>query len=353
MKVLFASLSRIGDYIQHLAVIRAWSIENPDVDVHILVNDLIPEDLMRMNSQFLHRVLPRFEYQNRINQVSTPLLYPFWSLKKLVRELRDEKYIQVFDLTFQNHSLAILKLVQPGFGYTLKETAKINEYLDKNDDIHLIDKLKSIHDLTISPKEAIGRPANKVLFQVSTSDSKKNIDLPRWRTLLDTLKSDFPAIPFMVISSQKERKNFLNYFSSNDLLVLSFSELANVFEPETRLVSLDTSIKHFAAQAQIPTIELSVGSSHWIKNAAYQAGNYVFSAEFHCRPCVHSQNCPLGRNQCQDEISFESLNEFIGQWILSSEPQNYPMKTKVKNGNLSIQRGDKWNQKQIQSNLHL
>ncbi len=353
MKVLFASLSRIGDYIQHLAVIRAWSFENPDVEVHVLVNDLIPEDLKRMNSQFQHKVVPRFEYQKRINQFSTPLLYPFWSLKKLVRELRDEKYLQLFDLTYQNHSLAFLKLVQPGFGYSAKEVSKVNEYLEVTDEMHLIDKLKSIHDLAISPMGALGRPSNKVFFQVSTSDSKKNIDLPRWRVLLDSIKSDFPAIPFKVISSRQERKNHLDFFRETDLLVVNFSELADILDPETRLVSLDTSIKHFAAQARIPTVELSVGSSHWIKNAAYQSGNYVFSAEFHCRPCVHSKICPLGRNQCQDEISFERLIEFIGQWILDAETPIYPMRTKVKDGNLSIQRGDKWIQKTNQTNLHL
>ncbi len=353
MKVLFTSLSRIGDYIQHLAVIRAWSFENPDVEVHILVNDLIPEDLKRMNAQFQHKVLPRFEFQRRINQVSTPLLYPFWNLRKLIRDLRDEKYVQLFDLTYQNHSLAFLKLVQPGFGYSAKEVTKINEYLDASDEMHLIDKLKSIHELAISPVEALGRPASKVFFQVSTSDSKKNIDLPRWRILLDSLKIGYPGISFKVISSRQERKNHLSVFSADELLVVNFSELASVLDSETRLVSLDTSIKHFAAQFQIPTVELSVGSSHWIKNAAYQSGNFVFSADFHCRPCVHSKNCPLGRNQCQDEIDFEHLREFIGKWILDADTPIYPMRSKVKDGNLSIQRGDKWKQKIVQTNLHL
>jgi ADP-heptose:LPS heptosyltransferase len=353
MKVLFASLSRIGDYIQHLAVIRAWSLENSDVDVHILVNDLIPQDLVRMNSQFKHIVLPRFEYQKRINQVTTPLMYPFLSLKKLVHQLRAENYVQVIDLTYQSHSLAFLKLVQPGFSYSEKEASLINEYVKVSDDQHLIDKIKSIHDLNFEPSQAIAETANKVLFQVSTSDEKKNVDLSKWRELFDQLKSDFPSLDLFVLSSRQERKVLESVFQKSELFVCSFLELGQILDSRTRLVSLDTSVKHFAALHQVSTVEISVGSSHWIKNAAYQSGNFIFSSEFHCRPCVHSVKCPLGRNQCQDEISFSELKQFIGSWIDDVEPQIFPMKTKLRNGNLSIQRGDKWTRKISQTNPSL
>lgn len=349
MKVLFASLSRIGDYIQHLSVIRAWSMENPSVDVHILVNDLIPIDLIRMNTQFNHIVLPRFEYQNRINHISTPLLYPFLSLKKLVRQLRDENYAELYDLTFQTHSLAFLKLIQPGFRYSEAEMLFINEYTSSMDQGHLIDKLKAIYDLAIVPCLAFGSRAKRVLFQVSTSDTKKNIDLQKWRVLIDKLKTDFPSIQFLVVSSKFERSKLLTLFSDNELLVCNFIELSSYLDAETRLVSLDTSIKHFAAQFQTPTLEISVGSSHWIKNAAYQAGNYIFSADYYCRPCVHSQACPLGRNECQDQIDFEELEAFIRHWVDEAEPKLFSLKTNTINGNLSIQRGEKWSRKASQT----
>lgn len=353
MKVLFTSLSRIGDYIQHLAVVRAWSQENPDVDVHILVNDLIPQDLIRMNSQFQHIVLPRFEYQKRINQVTTPLLYPFWSLRNLVQKLRSENYVQVFDLTYQSHSLAFLRLIKPGFSYSEKEISLINEYVKPTDEMHLIDKIKTILDINLQPAAAVALPTKRVLFQVSTSDAKKNIDLHRWRPLVDQLKSDFSGIQFAVLGSRAEREVLSSVFSASELITCSFTELAQLFDGETRLVSLDTSIKHFAAYFHVPTIEISVGSSHWIKNAAYQADNYIFSADFHCRPCVHSQNCPLGRNQCQDEIDFNVLQSFIARWIVDSNVDMYPMKTKNRNENLSVQRGEKWNRKISQTNLYL
>lgn len=345
MKVLFASLSRIGDYLQHLAVVRAWSIENPDFEVHILVNDLIPTDLLRMNSKFKHLILPRFEYQNRINQVSTPLLYPFWSLRKLVQQLRAENYVQLVDLTYQAQSLAFLKLVKPGFSYTEKEVSLINEYLNLSDEGHLIDKIKVIHDISMQPKEIVSSVAKRVLFQVTTSDSKKNIDLPKWRVLIDELKSDFSSLEFLVLGSPAERKNLSQIFSPSELITCTFHELESLMDSEARLVSLDTSLKHFAAEYRVPTVEISVGSSHWIKNAAYQSGNYIFSADFHCRPCVHSQACPLGRNQCQDAIDFKLLRGFIARWVVDADVESFSMKTKVRNRNLSIQRGDQWNRK--------
>lgn len=355
MKVLFASLSRIGDYIQHMIVVKAWAQAHPDVDVHVLVNDLIPADLMRMNSEFQHILLPRFEYQKKINQVNTPLLMPFWSLRKIINRLQAENYEQLFDLSLQTQSAAFLKLVDPKFSYSKIEKNMIDEYLNPSDSGHLIDKLKHAHDVMVSPLNSVGRKAKRLLLQVSSSDAKKNIDLPRWKLLVDQIRTDYTSIDLKVIGSRQEAKLLHSVFHKSEILVCSFTELSHVLDAESKLISLDTSIKHFAAHFQVPTIELSIGSSHWIKNAAYQTGNYVFSAEMECRPCSHSVACPFGRNQCQDKINFNELGKFVGEWIENTEPTVFPMITGVDNGNLKVLRmqGDKWKQKTNPTNLSL
>ncbi len=358
MKILFASLSRIGDYIQHMVVVRAWALANPTAEVHVLVNDLIPADLMRMNSQFRHTVLPRFEYQNRINQVGTPLMYPFLGLRKIVQQLQAEKYHKVVDLSLQYQSAALLKIIDPGFFYTKSEIHAINEYVNPADQTHLIDKLKIAHGVKLAPKQASEGITKRVLLQVSTSDEKKNIDLPRWKSLVDMMRSDFRSIDLKVISSRAEAKQLQTVFSKSELFICNFTELNHALDTETKLISLDTSIKHFAALFGVPTLEISVGSSHWIKNAAYQAGNYIFSAQQECRPCVHSSACPYGRNQCQDKINFNELNKFVGEWITGSQPTVFPMITEAHDGNLGVsaasnQRGVKWKQKTNPANLSL
>lgn len=358
MKVLFASLSRIGDYLQHLVIIKAWATQNPNWEVHLLVNDLIPHELIRMNSQFKHIVLPRFEYQKKINQVSVPLLFPYLALRKLVQQLRLENYTQMFDLSYQAYSLGFLKLINPTFSYSKKEVQLINDYLNLADSEHLIDKIKAVYGLKIEPMESEHRSISKLLFQVVTSDDKKNIDLSKWRGLFDRLKTDFPSLELSVLCSRSERKQLKQVFSDSEITICNFSELAQIFNSQTSLVSLDTSIKHFATQFHVPTIEISIGSSHWIKNAAYQSGNFIFSANFYCRPCAHSQKCPLGRNQCQDEINFSDLHQFIGlwvedRWLKKPALTALPMKTINQNSNLSYQGGDKWNLKTGLTNQYL
>ncbi len=353
MKVLFASLSRIGDYIQHMALVQAWSLAHPDVDVHVLVNDLIPGDLMRMNAQFKHIVFPRFEYQKRINQVTTPLLYPFLNLRQIIRQLRSENYDDLFDLSQQAQSAIFLRLIDEQFGYSNREVKLIGEYLNVSDETHLIDKLKQAYEVQMTPQAAIAGKTKRILFQVTTSDEKKNIDLSRWLPLVEALRSDFKSIDLMVLGSRQEQAKLQSVFKKSELLLCNFTELSHVMDSETKLVSLDTSIKHFATWFRVPTLEISVGSSHWIKNAAYQTGNYVFSADFHCRPCMHSSACPWGRNQCQDQIDFADLNYFINDWVQNSTPALYPHKTANFNGNLSIQRGDKWNQRTRPTNPSL
>jgi ADP-heptose:LPS heptosyltransferase len=353
MKVLFASLSRIGDYIQHMQIVQAWSLAHPSAEVHVLVNDLIPTDLMRMNSQFTHIVFPRFEYQKRINQVSTPLIYPFLSLRKIIKRLQTERYDQLIDLSLQAQSATFLKLINPGFAYSQQEIAAVNDYLKKDEEIHLIDKIKRAHGLALKPKAAISTGTNRILFQVTTSDLKKNIDLPRWKPLIEKMRSDFSSKEIFVVGASQERSLLQEVFKKSELLICGFTQLSHLLDSKTKLISLDTSIKHFAALFQTPIVEISVGSSHWIKNAAYQTGNYIFSADFHCRPCVHSVKCPLGRNQCQDSINFDELQTFVSEWVENGQPDVYPAQTETLNGNLSIQRGEKWNQRTRQTNLYL
>tara|TARA_B110001454_G_scaffold219200_1_gene251848 strand:+ start:73701 stop:74777 length:1077 start_codon:yes stop_codon:yes gene_type:complete len=358
MKILFASLSRIGDYIQHMLVVQAWAQAHPNADVHVVVNDLIPVDLVRMNAQFRHFVLPRFEYQKKINQVNAPIMHPFWSLRKLVKQLRSEKYDQIIDLSLQGQSLAFLKLVESGFSYSETEKKMINEYLNPLESVHLIDKLKAVHGLELTPKESLNRGTRRLLFQITTSDSKKDIDLPRWKNLIDRIRADYPSIDLAVIGSRSEAKHLQQVFQKSEIFVCNFTELSHALDSETKLISLDTSTKHFAALFQIPTAEISVGSSHWIKNAAYQEGNFIFSADMECRPCMHSVACPYGRNQCQDRINFNELNQFVGEWIEKSQLTSFPMVTRISDGNLGIlrlhaQQGEKWNQRVNQTNLSL
>lgn len=358
MKILFASLSRIGDYIQHMMVVKAWADANPTAEVHILVNDLIPNELMRMHCQFKHTVLPRLEYQRRINQVDTPLLHPFLSLRRIVKRLHEEKYHKVVDLSLQHQSAAFLKIIDPGFFYTRNEIQMIDEYLNGFDGMHLIDKLKVAHGVQLSPGVATGLQTKRVLLQVSTSDVKKNIDLPRWKPLVEMLRSDFRSIDLKVIGSRSEAKKLQSVFNKSEIFICNFTELSHALDAETRLISLDTSIKHFAALYAVPTLEISVGSSHWIKNAAYQSGNYIFNAEHECRPCSHSSVCPHGRNQCQDKIEFAYLNQFVRDWISNSKSTIFPMATEVHNGNLLVsstsnQRGEQWKQKINPTNLSL
>ncbi|OYZ23774.1 MAG: hypothetical protein B7Y39_03370 [Bdellovibrio sp. 28-41-41] len=358
MKILFASLSRIGDYIQHMLVVQAWAKAHPLAEVHVVVNDLIPLDLMRMNAQFQHFVLPRFEYQNRINQFNTPLVYPFWSLRKLVKQFRSEKYDRIVDLSLQAQSSAFLRLIDANFAYSDTEKKMIHEYLNPSESVHLVDKLKSVHGLDVVPKESVNSGTQRLLFQVTTSDAKKNIDLARWKSLVEGIRADYPTIDLAVIGSRKEAKQLQQVFQMSEIFVCNFTELSHVLNSETKLVSLDTSIKHFAALFQVPTVEISVGSSHWIKNAAYQEGNFIFSADMDCRPCMHSVACPYGRNQCQDKINFNELNQFVGEWIENSQLTRFPMVTIKQDGNLGVlrvqaQQGEKWNQKTNQTNLSL
>ena len=355
MKVLFLSLLRIGDLLMHIRLMEGYRQQNPKAEIHVLVYDLIPYEFRNLFPWIEFHYFHRYAMQKQINTFEQPLLYPLLQGKMIINQLNGMNFDKIIDLTFQKFSAKILSLLispdkvgvyhwSPFQSHNNDLNLKfITQMLDPHNDIHYLDLLKKLLKVNIDIESASLNDHDLVLFQIQTSDSKKNLDLIKWKKTIDLLKDKFPTKKFKILLGKDDFKKMTFYFSKSDLIVANFYESKRLLEESNLLVTLDTSIKHLAVYSKTPTLEISVGSSHPNKTAGYQEGNYIFSSNSECRPCSHHSSCQFERNICQDVITDKPIYDFVSCWLEKNQLINqFTFKTVISEKNLKFQKGDLW-----------
>lgn len=353
MKVLFMSLSRIGDFFQHCQLINNYLIENPYDEIHVLTNDLVGKEKFLLLPKVKFWILPRFQYQQWSNLESVPLLMPYWHLKQLLTNLRDQNFTKVYDLSLQTSSRKLLKIIKPNNTFEAWQVKLINEQASGLDPIPNLEFLGQLYKTNVIPHPA--RNLNKVeriIFQLASQDLKKQIDLVKWDQLILRIESLFPDKKIVVLSAKSEFKIFSRIFG-NRVWLCDFTQIMDLFLlSNSLLISVDTSIKHLATHFRIPTVEVAIGGSHPIENIGYQTGNIILESKDDCYPCFHSSACSFGRNKCQDSVSLEKIIEILQ--VISGEKclsEQFSM-TQFVNNKLTISGGKKWKRKTSKINIH-
>lgn len=170
-----------------------------------------------------------------------------------------------------------------------------------------------------------------VLIQALTSDSKKNWDFNRWAEALRDIRLLNPQINLVLLGAPFERESLKTLASMCEdlgvavsLVTCSFSGAFSLLKRAQLLISGDTSIKHLASIASCPTIELSMGSSHFYKTGVYRPNNIIVQSALACAPCSHSNPCRFAfpapdqspfSPPCGDEISPELVATLVTQML--------------------------------------
>jgi ADP-heptose:LPS heptosyltransferase len=362
MKVLFVSLMRIGDFLMHVKIADSYRKKHTEVEIHFLVNDIIGVEFEKIFPFIFFHRFPRFKYQKMINSFETPLMYPFWDLKKNIKALFACGYDEIIDLTYQQISTQFLNMIpaprkrgvfswEPFItsdNYIKKFINKMHEPTSK---VHYLEHLKKIAGVDLELYSSSGDKTSKlVLFQISTSDAKKNYDLVKWKRIIDKLSDQFSDYCFKIICSHEEFLAYKTFFNVSQLESGDFLNAYELLKQASLLVTLDTALKHLATWTKTSTLELSSGRSHPFKTAAFQAGNYILSAEMNCRPCQHSLDCPYNRNFCQDSIAENKIVNFVSEWIQNQTVSEFSFRTLNQGSrfrmeaNCNLSRGEEWNE---------
>ena len=153
----------------------------------------------------------------------------------------------------------------------------INEAMEKV----AIDELKTI-------RANVGRPLVAINFQAG--HQSKEIPLTVVESLLSEMLEDIRFYPILILNPSDERsKSQLATLNKtfNDQLVaveVDFKGLPSILKRVDYLITTDTSIKHLADALGTKTVEVSLGSSPFLKQGSILPGNIILSEINEFRP---------------------------------------------------------------------
>lgn len=364
-KILVISLLRLGDVVLATPALRGLRERHRDDEIHILINsqfkqvaDLIP---------YVDRVLlfERDDLQQGLGNAELSLFEPYERLKNLVDALHAELYDVVINLTQNRLSGYVMRLLEgpQKIGLSLDADGKADfgspwfrylncqAALESEDVFHFIDVFRfalgldtqcgfptlletragraechSLLDRDSSGGRDLDRDGESrdfILVQPLTSDEKKDWGLDRFAALIRASRANRPDLRVFVLAAPNETQRLLPMMESlrrdgveANLAVCSLAGAFSMLRRARAIVSGDTSVKHLAAAARTPLIEISVGSSDFHRTGAYSQNSVIIQSKEICAPCPHSQPCHRERrvsrleshsHLCAERVSVEAV----------------------------------------------
>lgn len=359
MRILVVNLLRIGDIISTLPALKKFRLDHPTAQIDLLINSSFAHMVGVIG--YVDRVLlfDRDAIQKSLVDAERPLFEGYDLLKETVDGLNEQGYDRIVNFTHNRLSGWLCGLIQAGekHGLVFDGTGAVSfgdpwfRFLNAQVDIdsgHAInhsdiflgaaagwsaepnrtffDSLLSETDRGRAECEALLRSAlvdgPRLVLQLSTSDQKKEWGDDRFRALVHRLSSHFPRLTVFVLGAPNEVKRirmFCEDLNATDSAhetaiipaVVSLEGAVSLLEESDILVTGDTSIKHLAAAASIPIVELSLGSADVFRTGSWKAGDIIVSSKEPCAPCGHSELCHRASHLCAEGLPAELIAELV------------------------------------------
>jgi ADP-heptose:LPS heptosyltransferase len=339
MKILVVSLLRLGDILLSTTVLRSLKIQYPKAEIHILINgqfanvaDMIP---------YVNKVysFDRDGIQKIIGSQERNLLEAYFRIEDLVEQLQTERYQKVINLTHNRLSGWLTALIgctdtkgvmfgnQGKFSVGSEWFDYLNDFVSEGraNVFHFVDVFHygaglTSRDRRIELQETeLGKAfAEKVLnplgqktviaIQPFSAEEKKTFSHLKWAEIIRTLKRLDPNLEVLVLGSKNEQESAMVICTASKAVpvICDLNEAFSVLNRVHLLISGDTSIKHLAAAvSKLKILEISIGSSEYLKTGAYKDGAIIIQGLVECAPCSHSTPCTQKTHECADKISAE------------------------------------------------
>jgi ADP-heptose:LPS heptosyltransferase len=337
MKLLVVSLLRLGDIIQQKPLLEGLRRQFPQAQIHLLINRQFSQA-----SQLLENCVDEFIYFDRealqkgLGEANYNFMWSFTELEKLINQLSAENYTSVYNFTHNRLTAYIIGamtaqskkgLYQSEGRFRGLENAWLKYFNERFSGrslslFHYVELLGNAFAIPVqkTPARITGKKHKRVLFQVLTSDVKKNWGLENYRQLKFQIEKALVDYRVQVLGAPFEREKLLQVFEEKDLLICNLQDVKDLCSQVDLLVTGDTSIKHLAAQEGLATIEISLGGSDPLKTGAFAVNAQVIASTVACAPCLHSQACPQASHLCGEDVSVDQV--FAAVWkSLSQDPQ--------------------------------
>lgn len=336
MKILVVSLLRLGDIIQQEPLLRGLREKHPNAEIHLLLNKQF-SSIERLLSGLVDRFVcfDRESLQQGLGEASYNILWSFTQLESLTTELNSQEYDLVLNFTHNKLSAYLIGAIRAKNKLGLHQAdgrfqglenrwlRYFNERFSGTQKslFHYVELLgKSFAIPYISEPVRLKSKTKTILFQCLTSDKKKNWGLERFLQLKRTIEESLVDYKVLILGASFEREQLAQVFEEDSLLICDLSEAQQHLSTAALLVAGDTSIKHLAAQAGIPIVEITLGSSDATKTSAFTSNKKTLESAAPCAPCSHSGDCFQKSHLCAENVAVESV--FAAVWdLLVAEPR--------------------------------
>lgn len=337
MKILVISLLRLGDVIQQSILLKGLRQKYPNSQLHLLVNrqfSQIEKLLGSLVDEYIY--FDRESLQKGLGEANYNILWSYSEVERLVHKLNEEAYDLALNLTHNKlsaHLLGALQvskkigLYQQGDQYLGLSNRWIRYFNDRfsgtqKSQFHYLEILSHAFHISLENQNKSSAPRKKsklILFQCLTSDEKKNWGLEKFYQLKNEIETGLVDYKIRILGAPFEREILSEYFREEDLLISDLVAARQHLNDAALLVTGDTSIKHMAAELDIPIVEIAIGSSDSIKTGAFSANALILNSSVECAPCSHSGKCSQSTHRCAEEVSVEKV--FQAVWTALSNEQ--------------------------------
>lgn len=357
MKILVLSLLRIGDIVLSAPVLRGLRERYPDAEIHLLINSQFSQITALL--PYINRVLlfDREGLQKGLGDGRIPVFDSFDRLVETVDALNAEHYDWAINLTHNRLSGWMMNLIEAkdrsGLCFDPQGRATfgsnwfryLNTQVDAEGDevFHFADVFRfalGLSDDAASGAQrsalnetvrgraeadafiegAFGVDGEFIAVQALTSDVKKDWGLERYAETLIHIARVNPSARFAVLGAPFERERLMPLIErlvgsdvKASLAILSFEGAFSLLRKARLLLTGDTSVKHLAAAARTPIVEVSLGSSDLHRTGAYLHGSVIVQSREACAPCVHSKPCHRESHFCATRIAPEVVAMVVSE----------------------------------------
>ncbi|MDD5045000.1 MAG: glycosyltransferase family 9 protein, partial [Candidatus Omnitrophica bacterium] len=322
-KILFITLSNVGDAILTLPALDLVFATFPEAQVHVLTGPR-PKEIFERNPK-VHRVVifdKRVALREKI---------------KLFKYLNTQRFDLIVDLrnTAFGHFLSAKHRVLPSSGNALhmkdRHLAGLLSFLSgeqlnldtlKRQSLYISDPDRGYIEKILAENGILRSAPIAVVSPGARSHIK------RWKEegfieLVDRLKEEFGMQ--VVLVGDKEDKPVASRIAagvSNTLLDLSgktsLGELAALLERASLVITNDSAVLHLAGYLNVAVVAL-FGPTDEKKYGPWSQNSVTVKKEIFCRPCSKAQ-CPPETLKCMSAIKVQDVLRAVRQILSGSSP---------------------------------
>lgn len=327
MKILILQLARLGDIYMSWPALRALRRQYPQAEIHVATRERFQSALQGLTVVDRHWTLPTPHILSPLVQESQDVELSLSRMQEWVKELRNEKFDQIINLSFSPFSSYLTHAVTTEnsqvIGYTRHEDGTfalpddVTTYfyaqvgLDKANRIHVADVFASMMDLqyiegdwappeiSVSP---MALPENFVAVHIGASEAHKSLSPQQWAQTLGYFIERQAATNIVLIGADSEReqaleiKALLPVARCVDLVgKTKLTEVFYILQKAQLLLGGDSAPMHMASLTDTPSLNVSVGNVKFWETGPKASLSFIYRANTEAQ--VHPQR--LGEMMAQ------------------------------------------------------